>query len=88
MLAAVPAEARAALVGDCEESTDNRLTQPNRFGPHEHHSCDDREPQSPVFDVGDHARTGATKPGALVSDQRARARQFLRTILQRARGDA
>jgi len=36
MLAAVITEARAALVGDREDSTANRMTQPNRFGAHEH----------------------------------------------------
>jgi hypothetical protein len=35
MLAAVLAEARAALVGDREDSTANRMTQPDRFGSHD-----------------------------------------------------
>ena len=64
------------------------MTQPNRFGSHEHQSCDDREAQSPGLRCRQHARIGATEPGALTSGQRARARQLLRTILQRARGDA
>jgi hypothetical protein len=36
MLAAVLAEARAELVGDREDSTANRMTQPNCFGSYEH----------------------------------------------------
>jgi len=62
MLAAVITEARAALVGDREDSTANRMTQPNRFGAHEHQSCDDREAQSPGLRCRQHARIGATDP--------------------------
>jgi len=36
MLAAVPTEARSALVGDHEDSTANCMTQPNGFGSQEH----------------------------------------------------
>jgi hypothetical protein len=52
MLAAVLAEARAALVGDREDSTANRMTQPDRFGSHDTDRATAARLSLPVFDVG------------------------------------
>jgi hypothetical protein len=62
MLAAVITEARAALVGDREDSTANRMTQPNCFGAPEHQSCDDREAQSPGLRCRQHAASAPLTP--------------------------
>lgn len=76
------------MVGDREGSTANRMTQRIASVRTNTNRATTASLSLPVFDVGEHARIGATEPGALVSDQRARARQLLETILQRARGDA
>jgi len=62
MLAAVLAEARAALVGDREDSTANRMTQPDRFGSHDTDRATAARLSPPGLRCRQHARIGATAP--------------------------
>ncbi len=75
MLAAVLAEARAALVGDREDSTANRMTQPDRFGSHDTDRATTARLSLAVVGVGDTPASAPLNPGALASGWRARARQ-------------